>query len=469
MQMIDLDRRRDMMFVPFTHHGHQGLIAYTSDHGGHFDIWLYNPQNGSTVPLTNQLGEMFSRPEWSFDGKFIAFVGKNNIFYVIRLSEGYFAKIDQLEEQALSNLAWSPNRSILAYSKNGQIILYNVVNHQVQRINEIGATDVQWFPNGSELLFQSPDASGISQLFRIRIDGSRKKQITRNTNGFLQNVQLSPDGTYVLYTSPGASISIIFTLELSTGNVFEVKGGPLAKNYYPTWSPNSLTIAFSATVYDDSGYHSQIKTVGRRGENERLWAISTCFATPVTWSTDGRKLAYLSGCNQSEYANEMWVVDLQHPVPVKLVEGTRIMDLQWSPSIATNHPKKLYNNSVYKVRFFYPAHWQKMNEERYEGVDGFFQVSAISAGENIEEVCHSEAFHQLMPYGTNPRIIKTQIQNQEACLILPSADQPIEMKKQSALIVRYPRSIQIGDTHYNYFILWADQNRIKEIAATLKF
>ncbi|WP_342431553.1 peptidase M56 [Neobacillus sp. FSL H8-0543] len=131
--------------------------------------------------------------------------------------------------------------------------------------------------------------------------------------------------------------------------------------------------------------------------------------------------------------------------------------------------RKTYTNTAFNIQFQYPGHWQKVKDERYEGHDGFFQISAIFSEESMNEVCQNEAFHQLIPYGTGPQIIHTHIQAQEACYIYPSADQPPEMKGQSALIVRYPQSIQIDGTTYNYFILWADKNHIDEISSTIRF
>lgn len=457
------------LVIPYAPPGDRGLIAYTSTRGGHDDIWLYNPHNGKNEQLTNELGGTFSKPVWSPDSRKIAFVGKNRILYVISINTGSIAHIDQLEEEAGSSLDWSPDSQRLAYVKRDQIILYNVTLHEAKRIRQPGASDVEWFPNGTELLFQAPDASNISQLFRMRTDGTGKQPITRNTDGPLHNARLSPDGTFALYTTPGASISIIHTVELSTGNVFEVKGGPIAKNYFPEWSRDSSKIVYSATAFDDRGAFSQIRTVGRRGESDRIAAISHCFATPVIWSSDGRKIAYLSGCKEQEFANEMWVLDLHHPVPIRLIEGVRIMSLQWSPLPILDVPKKTYTNAVYNVQFRYPPHWQKGNDERYEGDDGFFQISAISAGQNMKEVCRNEAFHRLMPYGSTPRIVHTQIQNEEACTIFPSADQSAEMKGQAALIVKYPKPVDIEGTMYNYFVLWADKGHLPEIAETLTF
>jgi len=455
------------LIIPYAPPGNQGIIAYTASLNGGYDIWLYDPSDGESVRLTPGLGESFSVPFWSPDSTRIAFVGKEEILYVIQLSEDTFIQIDQFSEGLGVYLSWSPDSQKIAYTKNNDIILYNIRTHQIHTIEQAGATDVQWFPNGTELLFQAPDESGVSQLYRIQADGTDKHQITQNTGGRHNDVRLSPNGSYIFYTSPGASISIIYTLDISTGRVFEVGGGPLAKNFFPSWSPDSSRIAYSATAFEDVGYFSLIRTTGRRGENDRTRAISNCYATPVTWSVDGRNIAYLSGCANG-MVSEIWLIDTKHPVPIQLISGAIITSLQWSPK--PNVPiNKTFTSQVYNVQFQYPSHWERVTDEKYEGPDGFFQVSAISSDETIDSVCYSEAFHELKPYGTEPRINKTQIQQQLACFIFPSEDQPPEMGGQAALIVRYPNPIQIEGSTYNYFILWADKNHINEISSTLDF
>lgn len=307
----------------------QGWIAYTSDFGGAFDIWLYRPRDGNNYQLTQGLGVEFSVPYWSPDNRKIAFIGTRNVVYLMDTVTFTVARIDQIELYTL--LDWSPDSRFLAYVKNGRIVIYDTSSHISYVIPEPGASDVQWFPSGTELLFAAPDSAGNTQLFRIRTDGTDRRQITHNTDGPLHNVRLSPDGTFALYTFPGASISIIRAVDLASGTIYTLQGGPLSKNYFPAWSPDSRSIAYSATGYKTPNYYSLIQTDSRTAQNQRTSAVSDCFSTPVAWSPDGGKIAYLSGCAGAENASQLWIADIREKLPVNVLSGGRITALQWSP------------------------------------------------------------------------------------------------------------------------------------------
>lgn len=128
-----------------------------------------------------------------------------------------------------------------------------------------------------------------------------------------------------------------------------------------------------------------------------------------------------------------------------------------------------YESSKFKVKFLYPYLWSKIEDDRFEGVDGFFHVSAIASDAPIESICDREAHHRLKPYGTMPSITRTSIKDCEACFIMPSPDQPKEMHGQSALIVKFGKPAIISGISYNYLIIWVDKNHIKDIANTVEF
>ncbi|WP_379161639.1 hypothetical protein [Paenibacillus sp. sgz5001063] len=313
------------------HHPIQGWIAYTSDRGGTFDIWLYRTQDGLHFQLTKGLGAEFSVPYWSPDSRRIAFIGRDNVVHLLDTITLSVARIDQTDPYTL--LDWSSDSHSLVYVKNTQIVVYDTFSHSSYAIPEPGASDAQWFPSGSELLFAAPDSTGTTQLFRLRTDNTRRRQITQNTDGPLHNVRISPDGTFALYTSPGASISIISTVDLSTGALYTLGGGPLAKNYFPAWSPDSRSIAYSATDYKEPDYYSLIQIDNRTGQNQRTLAASDCYATPVSWSPDGNHIAYLSGCAGTGSTSQLWIVGIREQILVNVLSGGRITSLQWSPRV----------------------------------------------------------------------------------------------------------------------------------------
>ncbi|MFZ0444910.1 MAG: hypothetical protein WAM95_09830 [Bacillus sp. (in: firmicutes)] len=91
-------------------------------------------------------------------------------------------------------------------------------------------------------------------------------------------------------------------------------------------------MAYSATAFETQGYYSQIRLVDRKTENDRILAISNCFATPITWSSSGRSIGYLSGCSRQDFATEMWVVNVNHPVPIRQLTRLSLMSLQNFPN-----------------------------------------------------------------------------------------------------------------------------------------
>ncbi|KXH80074.1 PD40 domain-containing protein [Sporosarcina sp. HYO08] len=446
---------------------HGGFIAYNSNRSGANEIWTYNVRTGENEQLTQGLGDAFSQPIWAPNSRRIAFTGKNRIVYIIYLDSGSIAAIDQLPKEGDLNVSWSPDNESIAYVKRGTITIYDTTLHEARTINAAGATDVQWFPTGTVLLYQAMDDKGNSQLYQISVNGRDRKKLTNNSEGPIHHIRLSPDGLFVVYTTPGESVSLIRTMELATGTVFPIKGGPLSKNYYPVWSPDSTQIAFTSTI-EDHGYSSQIRTIGRKGKAGRIWAISSCYATPVTWAPDGKKIAYLSGCRDEHASNELWILQLNRSKPMRVIQDQSIMSLQWSPTEIEDLTMQEYTNELLGINLQYPHEWTKINEVRFEGGDGFFQVGALFGTETMQQICQAEAHQKLMPYGSDPQIRHLEMPV-EACLIYPSNDQSEEMKGQAAYITKYEAPIEIEGKSYNYFILWADKDHIEKIVSTLLF
>lgn len=126
-----------------------------------------------------------------------------------------------------------------------------------------------------------------------------------------------------------------------------------------------------------------------------------------------------------------------------------------------------YINNTYSLSLMYPPLWTKMNDLHYAGIDGYFHISVLKTDKTLEDIYKIEAYHKLQPYGSSPEIVFDTVSGLNVCLILPSADQPTDMKKQAALIIKCSRILEIDNQDYNYIILCADIEHLNAIKNSL--
>jgi len=145
-----------------------------------------------------------------------------------------------------------------------------------------------------------------------------------------------------------------------------------------------------------------------------------------------------------------------------------------SPTAVPTTPwYQTYSSKLLGISFHYPANWQKKpgDLERYEGVTGFFQIDGLSYsdGWTIDELALLKGAEIIMPYVTPMRVDSLQVGGYEARLIRPGADYLGDVAGQAGLLVQLPRLIQIGDSNYNYLLLWTLEDYVRSIAETWTF
>jgi TolB protein len=126
-----------------------------------------------------------------------------------------------------------------------------------------------------------------------------------------------------------------------------------------------------------------------------------------------------------------------------------------------------YINNTYNLSLMYPPLWARMNDMHYAGIDGYFRISIMKTDKTLEEIYKTEAYHRLQPYGSRPEIVFDIVSGLDVCLILPSADQPTDMKKQAALIIKSSGTLEIENQAYNYIMLCTDLEHLNAIKNSL--
>ena len=178
-------------------------IAYSSDRGGKFDIWVQQVSGGNPVQITKGPGQNW-QPDWSPNGKYVAY----------RSEEG-----------------------------DGGIFVIPALGGLERKIAPFGYYP-QWSPNSSQVLFQTDfTALGYNRLYIAQLDGSPPHEVLAE---FLAQNKLwaasanwHPDGKRITIWA-GSSPSLIFSPSPSFWTV-AISGEPGIKLEIPPAIQDELT------------------------------------------------------------------------------------------------------------------------------------------------------------------------------------------------------------------------------------
>ena len=104
-------------------------------------------------------------------------------------------------EQAISDPQWSPDGRRLAFVRDGEIWLIEADGSRLVRVvaKPGGGRDPRWSPDGQKILFTS-NVNGAPQVFIMAADGNNTYQLT-HSDYVLRDAIWSLDGQQILYTS----------------------------------------------------------------------------------------------------------------------------------------------------------------------------------------------------------------------------------------------------------------------------
>lgn len=134
-------------------------------------------------------------------------------------------------------------------------------------------------------------------------------------------------------------------------------------------------------------------------------------------------------------------------------------------------PMTTYTSAQLGITLQYPAAWQATESGDYlfTGDDGFFNLTrSDSKTQTAKDACiaEEEANKKDHRYGQKPTLRLLTIDEQPACMLTPSEDQPEDRGGLTFMVVQYPtRSGQLQ----GLLQLWADQQHIRGLGGSLKF
>ena len=256
------------------------FLAYSSDRGGKFDIWVQQVSGGDPVPVTKGPGHNW-QPDWSPDGKYIAYrseEGDGGLYIVPALGGAGL-------ERKIASLGYYP----------------------------------RWSPDSSQILFQSVGSGLGCEFYVVGLDGIPPRVVQRDLTNriWAKSAAWHPDGKRIsvwawawkikpsampiFWTAPvegGAAIETEISLEiLKTAEV--VAGSGISawadSDFKFSWARSGTAIFFERTfrgarnIWRMKVDPQTLKAV----EIERL-TTGTGLDTDFSSSPDGNKMAFAS-------------------------------------------------------------------------------------------------------------------------------------------------------------------------------
>lgn len=278
--------RRFCSEVVFAVTGSRGFfdsrIAFVSNGSGHKEIYL-SDFDGSNISQFTRHGSISLFPDWSSDGRWIAYTtyaDKRPRIRIQNVLENRRALIDKPGLQAVP--AWVPGKfelaASLSFSGDQEIYLLTGNGKVIKRLTHSEGIDVEptWSPDGKRMAFVSR-RSGNPQIY---IQDTVSGRVQRLTFEGRYNTQpsWSPKGDRIAYSGMNGGVIDIFTISPDGGEALQLTQNQ-GNNEAPTWAPDGSLIAFSST---------------REGKS-RIYVMTA-------YGTDQRRLLTLPG----EQTNPKW-------------------------------------------------------------------------------------------------------------------------------------------------------------------
>jgi len=226
-----------------------GLIVFSSDQDGDFEIWVMNADGSNPRQLTDNAAMDLS-PSWSPDGSRIVFVSNrdgNDEIYIMNTDGSDVRRLTETAAASESFPAWSPDGTEISFDSNrdGNWEIYVMASNgsNPRRLTNDPADDwiTSWSPDGSQIAFETR-RDGNYELYRMDPDGTNQQRLTQNQvhDGF---PAWSPDGTRIAFISRRDGNYEIYAMNSDGTNQHRLTDNP-AEDSNPAWSPDGEWLTF---------------------------------------------------------------------------------------------------------------------------------------------------------------------------------------------------------------------------------
>jgi len=303
-------------------------IAYSSDHGGHFQITLRQlPPGNQEVQLTKE-GDNF-QPTWSPDGTTIAYHAKNDGLWLVPAKGGAPQRLTTFG----SHPSWSPDGQRLAFQSQAVVDLganaypalppstlwlVDRAGGPPRPLTRAGSPPgghgaPSWSPDGRRVVFGTADRR-LAEVWSVAADGGDLVRLVREQPYAFDPVYAA-DGRRIYYSSYARFLYGIWSVPVSpegrsVGEPYELVSLGLPRLRHLAVSRDGKHIAYSSlTLLSNLWWLPLSPATGEPAGAAHALTTGTSKLNRPALSPDGRLVAF--DRTQSGQPEHVWVMDVE--------------------------------------------------------------------------------------------------------------------------------------------------------------
>lgn len=223
--------------------------------------------------------------------------------------------------------------------------------------NTAGDGDPSFSPDGSKIAFVS-SRDGNNEIYVMNADGTNQQRLTSNTV-IDQDPSWSPDGSKIIFVSFRDSSADVFTMNPDGSNPVNLTKYPGGNETEPVFSPDGRKVAFRALREG----HIEVYIMNDDGTEQTPLTDSSGIDTEPAFSPDGSKIVFRSDRDAGD--REIYIMDVDGSNEVNLTHTPGVTEI--APSFSPDGSKIIFYDAANQVLVMDP---NGANRDRVGTVEG---------------------------------------------------------------------------------------------------